>query len=171
MTTAESTTDTSTPISVVFVCTGNICRSPMAEYIARGRARELTAPASFSSAGISDEEQDNPIDRRAERQLTADGYAVGAHRARKITRADIAAADIVIGLEQVHVRALQRLAPDASIHLLSDFDPGTPDGQGVPDPWYGGPEGFRTTASAIEAAIPGIFAAIEAMAQRRANQP
>ena len=156
-------------LHVVFVCTGNICRSPMAEYMARGRAGELSAPAVFTSAGISNEEEGGPIDPRAARQLTADGYAVGRHIAHKITRDEIAAADLVIGLEQVHVRALRRLYPDGNIHLLSEFDDAAPEGQGVPDPWYGGPEGFAHTAAAIEAAIPGVFAAIEDISAAKAS--
>lgn len=159
-------TDTATgesiqPVSVLFVCTGNICRSPMAEIMARGEAGDTPVAVRFGSAGISDEEEGNPIDPRAARQLIADGYAVGNHAAHKITREEALATDLVIGLENVHVRAVKRLAPAANVHLLSEFDPTAAEGQGVPDPWYGGPEGFARTSDAIRAAIPGVLAAVE----------
>nr|WP_281168168.1 low molecular weight protein-tyrosine-phosphatase [Propionicicella superfundia] len=152
------------------MCTGNICRSPMAEFIARGRAeRELDVPARFSSAGTSDEEDGNPVDPRAARQLRAAGYATGGHVAHRITGAEIAAADLIVGMEEHHVRALRRSAPGADVRLLSEFDPGARPGQGVPDPWYGGQEGFERTAAAIEAAIPGIFAHIRRFATGAAD--
>lgn len=146
-------------VNVVFVCTGNICRSPMAQFIARGRAAdELDVPAHFSSAGISDEEEGNPIDPRAARQLRQDGYALSNHVAHQITASELENADILIGMEDHHIRALRRFAPrTAEVRLLTDFDPDSTPGQGVPDPWYGSASGFALTAETIEAAIPGIF--------------
>ncbi len=70
--------------AVVFVCWGNICRSPMAERVARGRAAEegLTG-VTFSSSGVSDEEHGGPIDARAQRVLARAGYSTGGHRAHQ----------------------------------------------------------------------------------------
>lgn len=150
---------------VIFVCTGNICRSPMAERIAQGRAvSELRFPVEFISRGTSSEEDGNPIDTRAKWQLSRSGYGTQGHSAARITRDEIEAADLVIAMEPHHVRSLQRMAPDATnIHLLSEFDPDASPGQGVPDPWYGGHDGFVATANSIESAMGGIFAQLRRM--------
>lgn len=145
---------------VVFVCWGNICRSPMAERVARAWAtREGLHGVRFSSAGVSAEEVGNPIDHRARRVLADHGYDAGGHRARRITASDIAAADLVVGLEQLHVNRMLRLVPDAdNLALLTDFDDAAAPGAGIDDPWYGGPEGFHETLAAVEAAMPGLMA-------------
>lgn len=145
-------------IRVLFVCTGNICRSTMAEEVGRFWAAQAGAPMDFDSVGVSDEERGNSIDRRAASVLADHGYPTGNHRARQVTAADIEAADFVIAAEVHHVRRLKRLAPQAShIHLISVFDPDSTQGSGLPDPWYGGMSDFQETLTAIEAAMPNII--------------
>lgn len=153
---------------VVFVCWGNICRSPMAERVARSWAeREGLAGVRFTSAGVSSEETGHPIDPRARRVLRAHGYDADGHRAHRITAAEIAAADLVVGLEPLHVDLLRRLAPDAdNLALLTDFDPDAAPGSGIDDPWYGDAAGFEDTLAAIEAAMPGVLARIRARQRR-----
>ena len=153
-------------VRVVFVCLGNICRSPMAERVARGWAeREELDGVRFTSAGVSSEETGNPIDRRARAVLTAAGYAADGHRARRVTASDIEAADLVIGLEPFHVERMRRLVPDAAhLALLTDFDPAAQPGSGIDDPWYGGPDDFLATLASIEAAMPGVLARVRTLA-------
>ena len=153
-------TDANAPVSVVFVCWGNICRSPMAERIARAQASAKHHDGIvFTSAGVSSEETGNPIDPRARAVLTRHGYDASGHRAHRITAAEIADADLVIGLEPLHVDRMRRLAPGADhLALLTDFDPDAEPGSGVPDPWYGEADGFEDTLAALEAAMPGILA-------------
>lgn len=148
------------PVRVIFVCWGNICRSPMAERVAQGWAdRDGLDGLEFASAGVSSEETGNPIDTRARAVLTRHGYRADGHRARRITASEIADADLVIGLEQLHLDRMRRLAPDAdNLSLLTDYDPAAEPGAGVDDPWYGDAAGFEETLSAIEAAMPGILA-------------
>lgn len=144
---------------VDFVCWGNICRSPMAERVARKRFEEAGLDVTTSSSGISSEELGNGMDRRAARVLTAHGYDASAHRAHQITRDDIAQADLIVAMEDIHVDRIRLTASgDDTEHvvLLSSFDPELPVGQGVPDPWYGGPEGFEQTLAMIESAMPGV---------------
>lgn len=149
-----------TRLSVVFVCWGNICRSPMGERIARRWFDDAgLADVVVSSAGVSSEEVGNPIDHRAARTLHTHGYSHAGHRARRITAVEIEEADIVLGFEPLHVERLRRTAPAASnLALVTDFDPDAVPGSGIDDPWYGGPEGFEETLAAIEAAMPGIIA-------------
>ncbi len=146
-------------IEVVFVCWGNICRSPMAERVAQGWAeRAGLRGVRFTSAGTSSEELGEPIDSRAQRVLARAGYSTGGHRAHRISAAEIRDADLVIAMEDVHLRIMQRLVPDAgNLALLTDFDPDAEPGSGVPDPWYGSADGFNGTLAAIEAAMPGVL--------------
>jgi low molecular weight protein-tyrosine phosphatase len=156
-------------VEVVFVCWGNICRSPMAERVAQGwAAREGLHGVRFSSAGTSREELGEPIDGRARRVLERSGYSTGGHRAHQITAAEIREADLVIAMEDLHLSRMRRLVPDAdNLALLSDFDPDAAPGSGVPDPWYGSPDGFNGTLAAIEAAMPGVLDRVRELAAAR----
>jgi protein-tyrosine phosphatase len=147
------------PIRVVFVCWGNICRSPMAERVAERAAEEagLTG-VEFTSAATSREELGAPMDRRAATVLRERGYRADGHSAHQITAEEIAAADLVIAMEDIHVTKMAGLSPEASnVSLLSDYDPEAEPGSGIPDPWYGTPTGFYGTLEMIEAAIPGVL--------------
>lgn len=146
-------------MNVIFVCWGNICRSPMGEFIAKKWVADAGMTGiTITSAGVSSEELGNPIDPRAGRSLVSHGYAHGGHRAKKITKADIDQADLVIAAEPVHVRMMHHIAPDATnIVLLSDFDPDAAPGTPLPDPWYGDLAGFTHTVKAIEKAMPGVL--------------
>lgn len=157
-------------MKVVFVCWGNICRSPMAERMAEGLAPEAgLADVEFSSAGVSDEEHGAPIDRRAAAVLDASGFRSAGHRAHRIAPSEIRDADLVVGLESRHVQMMRRLVPDAdNLVLLTDFDPQATEA-GIPDPWYGPASGFRETERAIAAALPGLFERLREL--RRARRP
>lgn len=145
---------------VVFVCWGNICRSPMAERVARQWLDDAGVPARVSSAGVSSEELSNPIDHRARRVLEDAGYDAAGHLARQISVDDLRAADLVIAAEDFHAERMRRLAPEAPIRLISEFDPSARPGDPLPDPWYGGPDDFLDTLEAIERAMPGIVEAV-----------
>jgi protein-tyrosine phosphatase len=113
------------------------------------------------SAGVSDEEEGNPIDPRASQTLREHGYPVGPHRARQITREMIESATLVIAAEPWHVQAMGRMAPQArNLFLITDYDPNAAPGSRLPDPYYGGIDGFETTLSSIEAAMPEILKAL-----------
>ena len=150
---------TSGPTRVVFVCWGNICRSPIAERVAERRAADAgLADVVFTSAATSTEELGRPMDRRAAAVLRDQDYRSGDHRAHQIDRAEIEAADLVIAMEDIHVRRMLAMAPGAAnLSLLTDYDPSAEPGSGVPDPWYGTAAGFADTLATIEAAMPGIL--------------
>ena len=149
------------PVRVVFVCWGNICRSPMAERVAEGvAARTGLTGVRFSSAATSTEEIGAPIDPRAVQTLAGAGYRTDAHAAHQITADEARSADLVIAMEDLHVDRIRAIAgPDVEVGLLSDYDPEAEPGSGVPDPWYGGQAGFSDTLALIEAAIPGVLEA------------
>lgn len=141
---------------LIFVCWGNICRSPMAERVARRMADERGLDIEIESYGISSEESGHGIDRRAVRVLQEHGYDADDHTARRITADDMADA-FVVAVEPFHVDRLRALLPTAEVHLLNDFNPDKPKGESLIDPWYGDQEGFYDTLADVEAAMPGIL--------------
>lgn len=151
---------------IVTVCTGNICRSPMAEYLLREQARQQGLEGVVvESRGVSDEEEGKPMDPRAAAILRREGMDPSAHRARPVQPGDLREADLVLALDLPHLRALRRMAPDQEarerIRLLRAFDPAAADlaedQQGIYDPWYGGEEDFETTYGMISEAVPGVL--------------
>lgn len=166
------------PYRVMTVCTGNICRSPMAEVVLRDRfeAAGLGDRVVVDSTGVSDEEHGNPVDPRARRELAAHGYPTGdGHRARQVTPADLTARDLVLPMTAQHARRLRRLAdgsPGAEIRMFRTFDPDAPrlgdpashddPRLDVDDPWYGAQDGFATTLAEVEAAADGIVEHVRA---------
>lgn len=144
--------------SLVFVCWGNICRSPIGERVARRMAEERGLDLEVTSFGLSDENAGSPIDRRAVSVLRGGGYDADGHRARQIGRDDIEAADLVVAVEPYQVEQLRRMAPGAdNVRLLNDFNPDIGPGTPLVDPWYGDDDGFNDTIADVEAAMPGIL--------------
>ncbi|MFF3323258.1 low molecular weight protein-tyrosine-phosphatase [Streptomyces sp. NPDC002889] len=154
-----------TPYRVCFVCTGNICRSPMAESVFRARIEEagLTATVEADSAGTGGWHEGNGADPRTVAVLEAAGYA-SAHTARQFHAAWFTRLDLVIALDEGHLRALRGLAPTpadaAKVRLLRAYDPRQPDDLDVPDPYYGGTDDFEDCLEMVEAASEGLLAAV-----------
>lgn len=143
---------------ILFICWGNICRSPMAAVVAETMAARDGINVTFSSAGVSAEEAGNPMDSRAVAVLKQAGYPVGPHVAHKATAQEVVDADLVIGMEQLHLTKLRQLAPAVDdLYLLTDFDRDAVPGSEVADPWYGEDADFKTTLSQIEAAMPEVL--------------
>lgn len=145
-------------VTVVFVCWGNICRSPIAERVARraAAAAGLTG-VQFTSAATSAEEIGAAMDDRAAAVLRRHGYDPAGHVASQIDAAELRRADLVIAMEDIHVQRLRRLDAAVDVHLLSEFDPEAEPGSGVPDPWYGPAAAFGRTLEAVERSIPGVL--------------
>ncbi|MFD4294466.1 low molecular weight protein-tyrosine-phosphatase [Rhodococcus sp. NPDC058505] len=146
------------PLHITFVCTGNICRSPMAEKILAGRLSEtgLAEAVRVSSAGTGGWHVGDDADHRTTAVLAAHGYPTG-HRAAQVGP-DHLGADLVVALDTGHDRALAQLGvPTGRRRLLRSFDPDA-DGDSVPDPYYGGSADFDLVRTQIEAAVPGLLA-------------
>ena len=103
------------PARVLMVCTGNICRSTMAHAILEQAAARAGVDVVVDSAGVSDEEQGNPIDRRAARVLRDAGYTVPDHRARQIRASELGEWDLILAMTSRHLTVLQRLADRAGV--------------------------------------------------------
>ena len=145
-------------LHVTFVCTGNICRSPMAEKMFAHQIdqRGLRDAVRVSSAGTGAWHIGECADERATRVLRAHGYPTD-HCAAQVD-VDHLSADLVVALSRNHVRLLEHLGVDATrIRMLRSFDPRS---QAYPldveDPYYGDPEDFEATFTVIEAALPGL---------------
>lgn len=169
------------PYRVCFVCTGNICRSPMAESVFRAYAEEagLDGLVEVDSAGTGPWHEGDGADRRTISALTAHGYEQN-HIARQFQSTWFSTLDLVIALDSGHLRELRALAPTpedaAKVRLLRAYDPAAapdagpdtdPDALDVPDPYFGGPDDFEACLEMIEAASEGLLGAVsEALAAR-----
>lgn len=145
-------------IKILFVCHGNICRSPMAEFVMKDLVKKAGREAEFeiASAATSTEEIGNPVYPPARRELAAHGIGCAGHAARQLRRADYDHYDLLIGMDGANVRNMRRMCggdPDGKIRLLLDFA-GRP-GQEVADPWYTGD--FTATWRDVEAGCKGLL--------------
>lgn len=134
-------------IRVLFVCLGNICRSPLAEGLFRSHVREAGLEAHFEiqSAGTAGFHIGKPPDPRTLAVSRSRGVDLSRQRAQQLTRELVARQDLVLVMDRQNLADARRLASDdeshARIALFRDYDPEPEDGQ-VPDPYYGGEDGF-----------------------------
>jgi protein-tyrosine phosphatase len=155
------------PYRICFVCSGNICRSPMAEAVMRELvdAAGLSEAVLVDSAGTGDWHIGERADLRAQRVLSAAGYDAGAHRARQFEPDWFASLDLVIALDRGHERTLRAWAPDeeqrAKVRLIRGYDPEAgPAELDVPDPYYDGERAFAEVLDQLEAACRGLLAQV-----------
>ena len=127
-------------VKILFVCHGNICRSPMAEFVMKDLVEKagLTDAFEIASAATSTEEIGNPVYPPARRKLAEHGIACAGKTARQMTRADYGYYDLLIGMDHANLRNMVRMCggdPSGKIHALLDYTsrPGE-----VADPWYTG---------------------------------
>ncbi|MFJ7151176.1 low molecular weight protein-tyrosine-phosphatase [Streptomyces sp. NPDC100445] len=158
---------------VCFVCTGNICRSPMAESVFRARVAEagLQDLVAVDSAGTDGWHEGEHADPRTVSVLEEHGYGA-EHVARRFEPSWFARLDLVIALDSGHLRTLRRLAPtgedEAKIRLFRSYDAAAGDDLDVPDPYYGQRDGFERCLEMVEAASAGLLAAVREELEERA---
>lgn len=121
---------------ILFVCHGNICRSPMAEYVMKHLVERRGRSAEFfiDSAATSTEEIGHGVHRGTRRKLEREGVPCGEHRARQMTRADYGRFDLLVGMDRANLRNMLRILgddPEGKVRLLLP-------GREVDDPWYTG---------------------------------
>jgi low molecular weight protein-tyrosine phosphatase len=170
---------------LLFVCLGNICRSPTAEGVMRALVRDagLDEQIELDSAGLGSWHVGSPPDRRAAAAARVRGILLNG-RARTVTRADFEDFDLLLAMDSSNLRELRRMAPDehtrAKVRLLREFDPasrangpeggarGDPDVRDrdlslpepdldVPDPYYGATGGFEEVLELVQAACAGLL--------------
>ena len=146
------------PPSVLFICTGNICRSPTAHALLLHKAAEQDFEVFADSAAISSAMVGNLPDRRALAELQRRGVSMPVHHARLVTEDDFTRFDHIIGMTAEHVRRLQELAPSraSKMEMLMWFAEGEPLVD-VPDPWYGSKQDFVVAFDMIEAGVDGLL--------------
>lgn len=152
-------------LGVLFVCMGNICRSPTAEGVFRHRIEQarLQTRVLIDSAGTHAYHIGQPPDRRSIAIAAQRNYKLAGLKARKVVPEDFAKFEFVLAMDRDNLGSLQRLRPpDHSGHvgLLLDFAPDQALRE-VPDPYYGGPQGFELVLDLIEAAADGLLERVQ----------
>jgi len=144
--------------SILFVCTGNICRSPTAEGVFRSLCVKAGLELRIESAGLGDWHVGHPPDERAQHHARSRGYDLSAQRARQVRARDFDDFDLILAMDSGHLRDLQRMAPPrhrVKIRLFAaDRD--------VPDPYDGGPDGFERVLDLVEAQCASLIAELRA---------
>lgn len=150
--------------SVLFVCTGNICRSPTAEGILRKRVEELGLDVAVDSAGTHGYHVGDAPDPRSVRAAARRGYNIGELRARKLTGEDFERFDFVVALDDEHMRLMRRSCPSELQHKLHEMMRFAPQAghREVPDPYYGPADGFELVLDLLEDAVEGLLKELQA---------
>ncbi len=152
-------------VGVLFVCMGNICRSPTAEGVFRHRVEQarLQNRVLVDSAGTHAYHIGQPPDRRSIATAAQRSYALNGLKARKVVPEDFTKFEFVLAMDRDNLDALQRLRPanhTGHLGLLLDFAPDQSLRE-VPDPYYGGPKGFELVLDLIEAAADGLLVRVQ----------
>jgi len=152
-------------VKVLFVCTGNICRSPTADGVMRDRVAELglAQVIQVDSAGTQSFHVGEPADQRSQRTALKHGVDLSDLRARKVTAQDFQSFDIIAAMDRGHLNALRRLCPPQfhdRLYLFMDFAQDYDGPDEVPDPYYG-EHGFEEVFAMVGQGVEGLIAFIK----------
>lgn len=158
-------------MKILFVCTGNICRSPTAEGVARRwiAMSGLEGQVHVESAGISGHHVGESPDPRSQTAAQRRGYDLSRLRARKVEPRDFAEFDLLLAMDRDHFHYLRDKAPEGTRHKVRMFLSFAPRGSrdDVPDPYYGGAKGFDAVLDLCEEAVQGLLEEIRPEVERR----
>ncbi len=162
-----------TPYAVAVVCLGNICRSPMAAVVLRDRvaAAGLGDAVAVTSAGTGGWHVGEPMDPRAAATLTAAGYDPSGHRVRAFTAGWLEDHDLVLTMDERNLADVSALGSADRVRRFRDLDPlAGPGDREVPDPYFGGDEGFEDVLAMVERTCDALVAALaDTLADTRAD--
>ena len=144
-------------MNVLFVCTGNTCRSPLAEAFAKSAAQrrgiaDFTASSAGTNAWDGSPASDGALLVGMERQTD-----LGSHRSRKLTREMVAAADLVLVMSSAHLEPVRQMGGGGKVHLIDEYGSEGRSSTGVSDPFGGALDGYREAADSLQEAIEGMF--------------
>jgi protein-tyrosine phosphatase len=151
---------------ILFVCLGNIVRSPLAENMFRHLTEQAGVSQKYEldSAGTSSYHVGEPPDKRMQQVAARNGMNISG-RSRQLTIEDLDRFDLLVAMDSSNYDHVKRLAdgPEQAgkIHLLREWDPKVGQDTGVPDPWYGGIDGFESTFNIVERSCRGLLQALE----------
>ena len=158
-------------MKILMVCMGNICRSPLAEGVVRRLAERagMGAVIEVDSAGTLGYHAGEQPDPRARKVAASRGYDLSGMRARRVAEDDFAHFDLVLAMDRQNLSALERVCPDEHLHKLRLFMDYAERGDidEIPDPYYGGPDGFERVLDLCEEAARGLIGSISAARDRR----
>lgn len=145
--------------SILFVCMGNICRSPSAEAVFRQKMQAKSLSLHIDSAGTLGAHAKEKPDHRAQKAGIARGYNFDGIKARKVNVKDFAEFDLILAMDEDNVSELKKVAPagtESKIHLMLDYAKNFDETE-VPDPYYGGAKAFDYVLDLLEAASDGLI--------------
>ena len=154
------------PRNIMFVCQGNICRSPLAQALFEHllQRRGVTASYRVDSTGVSSYHVGESADRRMRETAARHGITVN-HRARAVTQRDLEQYNLILAMDRDNYTILQRKAQSqeqrSRIRMFRDFDPAADGAIDVPDPWYGGMNGFQNVYEIVERTCEALLDQLE----------
>lgn len=149
------------PKAVLFVCLGNICRSPTAEAVFRHKAEEAGLNLTIDSAGTQGYHKGSPPDKRSQAAGQERGYSFKGLKCRRVNDTDFETFDLIVAMDQNNLQKLREMSDPEHHHkirLMLDY--AGYENEEVPDPYYGGKKGFEVVLSLIEDASDGLIKAI-----------
>lgn len=151
----------SSSVAVLFVCLGNICRSPLAEAAFRREAERLDLEVEIDSAGTGGWHAGKPPDRRAQAVASRNGVDIGGLRARKVTVRDFTRFTHIVAMDDDNLAGLRAMRPsDATAEISLMLDHAGRPGEAVEDPYYGADDGFDVTWADVVAGARGLASAL-----------
>jgi protein-tyrosine phosphatase len=152
------------PYRIAVVCLGNICRSPMADVVLNDRLRAagLADAVDVVSAGTGGWHVGGPMDERAAALLSAHGYDPTRHRAQQFAASWLDDCDLVLTMDRSNFADVAAMGPHTRVRMFRDFDPGAEagDDRDVPDPYFGGDDGFADVLATIERTADALVSAL-----------